>query len=214
MMTMLRNGKVSTRMATRAHHHPPRRWPITTPSISDKDPGPAPPHERRQRPSTTPWMTTTAQHHPTNSDDNGPLPAPPHQRWTWPSTTPRTSAHEWQQRPTISTYWLPMNDEHGPPRPPTNGEHGPPQPHTNGEHDPPPPPTNGEDGPTPAPTQHTPPHEWWTLPTTSHHLQRRPTSSTHQLWGWPSTTRQWRRQPITTPDERWRQPGTVLCSLC
>jgi len=54
-------------MATRAHHHPPRQWPITTPSIGNEDPGPAPPH------------------HPTNTD-NG--PSPPHQRQTRPSTTP------------------------------------------------------------------------------------------------------------------------------
>jgi len=81
---------------------PPRRWPITTPSIGDEDPGPAPPHKRQQWPSTTPQTTTTAhttptstttahfQHHPTNgehgpapphepaptNDDNGPLSAP------------------------------------------------------------------------------------------------------------------------------------------
>jgi len=77
MTTMLCNGKVSTRTATRAHHHPPRRWPITTPSISNEDPGPAPPHEHRQRPSTTPPTMTTAQHHPMNDDNS---PASPHQQ--------------------------------------------------------------------------------------------------------------------------------------
>jgi len=54
--TIIDHRPISTQhntMATRAHHHPPRRWPITTPSIGDEDPGPAPPHQRRQWPSTS-----------------------------------------------------------------------------------------------------------------------------------------------------------------
>jgi len=63
---------------TMAHHHP-QHW------------------RQGPRPSTTPRMPTTAQHHPMNDDngphhpnvnDNGPLPAPPHEWRTWPSTTP------------------------------------------------------------------------------------------------------------------------------
>jgi len=102
--TMPCNGKVSTRTATRAHHHPPRRWPITTPSIGDEDPGPAPPHECQQRPSTTPRTMTTAhttptsmtmahyQHHPTNGEHG---PAPPHE----PAPTNDDNGH-YQHLPT------------------------------------------------------------------------------------------------------------------
>jgi len=117
MTTMPCNGKVSTRTATRAHHHPPRRWPITTPSIGDEDPGSAPPHERRQRPSTTPRTTTTAhttpmsmttahyQHHPTNGKHG---PAPPHE----PAPTNDNNGHyqhlltpyERGTRPTTTPY--------------------------------------------------------------------------------------------------------------
>ena len=175
--TMLHNGKVSTRTATRAHHHPPRQWPITTPSIGDEDPGPAPPHECCQWPSTTPQMTATAQHHPTNSDDNGPLPAPPHKPAPTnddngplsaptnplrtmnmahhdPLPTANTAHHD--PIPTVNTtHHLPLptartaqhQHPHGAPHP-TNGKHHPPPP-TIFDDGPPPAPTNCEDGPAP-----------------------------------------------------------------
>ena len=177
---MLCNGKVSTRMATRAHHHPPRLWPITTPNIGDEDP--APPHECQQRPSTTPGTTTMAQHHPTNSehgpapphepaptnDDNSPLSAP-----TGPLRTMNTAHHDplptantayHDPIPTVNTtHHLPLptartaqhRHPHGAPHP-MNGEHRPPPP-TIFDDGPPPAPTNckdanGDDGPSPPPT--------------------------------------------------------------
>ena len=172
------NGKVSTRMAMRAHHHPPRRWPITTPSIGDEDPGPAPPHECRQQPSTTPRMTTTAhttptsttmahyQHHPTNgehgpapphepaptNDDNGPLSAPtdplPMRNMAHHDPLPTANRAHHDPIPTA-------NKTHHLPLPMVRTAqhqhpHGTPHP-TNGEYRPPPP-TIFDDGPPPAPT--------------------------------------------------------------
>jgi len=178
MTTMPCNGKVSTRTAMRAHHHPPRQWPITTPSIGNKDPGPAPPHERQQWPSTTPQTTTMAhttptsttmahyQHPPTNgkhrpapphepvptNDNNGPLSAP-----TDPLRVRNTAHHD--PLPTANTAHhdpIPMvNKTHHLPLPTArtaqhHHPHGAPHP-TNGKHRPPPP-TIFDDGPPPAPT--------------------------------------------------------------
>jgi len=126
---------------TQAQHHPMntdngpapphewQTWPSTTTHETvptNDDNGPAPPHQwQRQWPttSTTPQMVNTAQHHPTNSDDNSPLPAPPHQwQWEWPttSTTPPTANmaqhHPMNQCPRTMT----MAQHH-----PTNGDNGP-----------------------------------------------------------------------------------------
>ena len=111
---------------TMAHHHPQHR-------------------RRGPRPSTTPRMPTTAQHHPTNDDngphhpnvdDNGPLPAPPHQRRTRPSTTPRTSTHERRQWP-LSAPTHPLrtrNTAHHDPLPTANMAHHDPIPTANKTH--------------------------------------------------------------------------------
>ena len=73
------------------------RWPTNRQQHHNNNDGRRWQHNR-QRPSTTPWMANTAQHHPWNST---------HKQWQQPNTTPRMAntaqLHPMNQHPQTMT---------------------------------------------------------------------------------------------------------------